>query len=159
MCWKYKYASICCSSLFWLFPSCLISTLLYLGLLSLQLINRKAIQQKVTEINSITRSHAHTAVWKCCKDDQQSRWKMLKFDQQLPLNPVNDRYQIWYAWLCNEYLSPRKNWAQSVKGFFLPDYAKWTLPYVRYPIRLFTRPTFLVLPIAYSRYACLDFNA
>ena len=32
-------------------------------------------------------SHAHTVVWECCKDDQQSQWEMLKFDLQLPLNP------------------------------------------------------------------------
>jgi len=43
-------------------------------------------------------SHAHTVVWGCCKDDQQSQWEMLKFDPQLPLNPLSDRRQIWHAW-------------------------------------------------------------
>ena len=85
------------------------------------------------------RSHAHTVVWECCKDDQQSLWEMLKFDPQLPLNPLSDRYQIWHAWLRHGYLSPRKNWAQSVKGFLLPIYAKYTPPCsLRYPIRMFT---------------------
>ena len=44
-------------------------------------------------------SHAHTVVWECCKDDQQSQWEMLKFDPQQPLNPLSDRHQIWHAWL------------------------------------------------------------
>jgi len=89
----------------------------------------------------IRRSHAHTVVWECCKDDQQSQWEMLKFDPQLPLNPLSDRHQIWRAWLCHGYLSPRKNWAKSVKGFLLPIYAKYTPPMfatLRYPIRMFT---------------------
>ena len=75
-------------------------------------------------------SHAHTVVWECCKDDQQSQWEMLKFDPHLPLNPLSDRHQIWRAWLRDGYLSPRKNenWAQSVKGFLLPIYAKYTSP-------------------------------
>ena len=74
-------------------------------------------------------SHAHiTVVWECCKDDQQSLWEMMKFDPQLPLNPLSDRHQIWHAWLRHGYLSPRKNWAQSVKGFLLPIYAKYTPP-------------------------------
>jgi len=73
-------------------------------------------------------SHAHTVVWECCKDDQQSQWEMLKFDPQLPLNPLSDRHQIWHAWLRHGYLSPRKNWAQSVKGFLLPICAKYTPP-------------------------------
>jgi len=42
-------------------------------------------------------SHAHTVVRKCCKDDQQSQWEMLKFDPQLPLNLVRDRHQICHA--------------------------------------------------------------
>ena len=33
----------------------------------------------------------------CCKDDQQSQGEMLKFDPQLPLNPLSDRHQIWHA--------------------------------------------------------------
>ena len=44
-------------------------------------------------------SHAHTVVWECCKDDQQSQWEMLKFDPQQPLNPLSDRNQIWHEWL------------------------------------------------------------
>jgi len=27
----------------------------------------------------------------------QSQWEMLKFDPQLPLNPLSDRHQIWLA--------------------------------------------------------------
>ena len=73
-------------------------------------------------------SHADTVVWECCKDDQQSQWEMLKFYPQLPLNPLSDRHQISRPWLCHGYLSPRKNWAQSVKGFLLPIYAKYTPP-------------------------------
>ena len=79
-------------------------------------------------LKAVTGSHAHTVVWECCKDDQQSQWEMLKFDPQLPLNPLSDRHQIWHAWLRHGYLSPRKNWAQSVKGFLLPIYAKYTPP-------------------------------
>jgi len=75
-----------------------------------------------------TISHAHTVVWECCKDDQQSQWEMLKFDPQLPLNPLSDRHQIWHAWLRHGYLSPRKNWAQSAKGFLPPICAKYTPP-------------------------------
>ena len=59
-------------------------------------------------------------------------------------------------------ISFTKNWAQSVKGFLLPIYAKYTPPCsLRYPIRIRIRTftTFLVLPIAYSRDACMDFNA
>jgi len=90
----------------------------------------------------VTTSHAHTVVWECCKDDQQSQWEMLKFDPQLPLNHLSDRHQIWHAWLRrpNGYLSPRKNWAQSVKGFLLPIYAKYTPPMfgtLRYPIPIY----------------------
>ena len=76
----------------------------------------------------IRTSHAHTVARECCKDYQQSQWEMLKFDPQLPLNPLSDRHQIWYAWLRHGYLSPRKNWAQSFKGFLLPIYAKYTPP-------------------------------
>ena len=107
-------------------------------------------------------SHAHTVVWECCKDDQQSQWEMLKFDLQLPLNPLSDRHQIWRAWLRHGYLSPRKNWAQSVKGFLLPIYAKYTPPCsLRYTTLPYTHVYyfFLVLPIAYSRDPCMDFNA
>jgi len=93
-------------------------------------------------------SHAHTVVWECCKDDQQSQREMLKFDPQLPLNPLSDHHQIWHAWLRHWYLSPRKNWAQSVKGFLLPIYAKYTPPYATLYICLLL---FLVLPITYSR--------
>jgi len=53
---------------------------------------------------------------------------MLKFDPQLPMNPLSDRHQIWHALLRHGYLSPRKNWAQSVKGFLLPIYVKYTPP-------------------------------
>ena len=42
-------------------------------------------------------SHARMVVRECCKDDQQSQWEMLKFDPQLPLNPLSDRHQIWHA--------------------------------------------------------------
>ena len=73
-------------------------------------------------------SHADTVVWECCKDDQQSQWEMLKSDPQLPLNPLSDRHQIWHAWLRHGYLSPSTKWAQSVKGFLLPIYAKYTPP-------------------------------
>ena len=73
-------------------------------------------------------SHARTVVRECCKDDQQSQWEMLKFDPQLPLNPLSDRHQIWHAWLRHQ----EKNWAQSVKGFLLPIYAKYTYMHVYY---------------------------
>ena len=103
-------------------------------------------------------SHAHTVVWECCKNDQQSQWKMLKFDPQLHLNPLSYRHQIRHAWLRHGCLSARKKLAQSVKRFLLSIYAKYTPPCsLRYPIRMFI--TFLVLPIAYSRDACMDFNA
>jgi len=98
-------------------------------------------------------SHAHTVVWECCKDDQQSQWEMLKFDPPLPLNPWSDRHQIWRASLCHGCLSPRKNWAQSVKEFLLPIYAKYTPPMFACLL------LFLVLPIAYSRDPCMDFHA
>jgi len=42
-------------------------------------------------------SHAHTVVLECGKDDQQNQWEMLKFDPQLPLNPLSDSHQIWHA--------------------------------------------------------------
>ena len=76
-------------------------------------------------------SHAHTVVWECCKDDQQSQWEMLKFDPQLPLNPLRDRHQIWRAWLRHGYLSPRKNWAQS-EGVSSPHIREIYTPHVRY---------------------------
>ena len=79
-------------------------------------------------------SHAHTVVWECCKDDKQSQWKMLKFDPQLPLNPLSDRHQIWHAWLRHGYLSPKSGLNTHVYYFF-------------------------GIPIAYSRDACMDFNA
>jgi len=43
-----------------------------------------------------------------------------------PMNPLSDRHQIWRAWLRHGYLPPRKICAQSVKGFLLPTYAKYT---------------------------------
>jgi len=93
------------------------------------------------------RSHAHTVVWECCKDDQRSQWEMLKFDQQLPLNPLSDRHQIWHAWLRRGYLGHNPLWVSS------PHICEIYTPHVR----MFT--TFLVLPIAYSRDPCMDFNA
>ena len=36
---------------------------------------------------NVARSHAHTVVWECCKDDRQSQWGMAKFDPQLTQNP------------------------------------------------------------------------
>jgi len=78
-----------------------------------------------------------------CKDDQQSQCEMLNFDPatthvkcwtltpQPPMNPLSDRHQIWYAWLCHGYLPPRRNRAQSIEGFRLSICAKYT-PHVRY---------------------------
>ena len=57
---------------------------------------------------------------------------MLKFDLQLPLNPLSDRHQIQRALLCHGYLSPRTNWAQSVKRFFYPHILELYTPHVRY---------------------------
>ena len=50
------------------------------------------------------------------------------------MNPWTDRHQIWSAWLRHGYLPPRKNWDQSLEGFRLPIYAKYT-PHVRCAIR------------------------
>ena len=72
------------------------------------------------------RSHAHTVVWERCKDDHQSQWERANFDPQLTLNPLTDRHQIWITWLYRGYLPPNKIWAQSVRGFFLPIYVKYT---------------------------------
>ena len=95
-------------------------------------------------------SHAHTVVWECCKDDQQSQKEMLKFDPQLPLikrSPPN------LACVITSWISlTKKNWAQSVKGFLLPIYAKYTPPCsLRYATLYACLLLFLVLPIAYSR--------
>ena len=54
-----------------------------------------------------------------------------------------------------------KNGLNPLRGFFSP-YTRNIHPHIRYatlryPIRMFT--TFLVLPIAYSRDNCMDFNA
>jgi len=57
---------------------------------------RDAIQHCLYRLAN-KQSHAHTVVRKCCKDDQQSQWEMLKFDPQLSLNLVRDRHQIWHA--------------------------------------------------------------
>jgi len=138
-----------------------VSQFVNFGVQAMSLKCRKCLNHKnaLYRISRCISSHVHMVVWECCKDDHQSQWEM-KFDSQLPLNPLSDRHQIWHAWLRCGYLSPRKNWAQSVKGFLLPIYAKYT-PHVRYAT-LYTYAClllFLVLPIAYSRDACMDFNA
>jgi len=89
-------------------------------------------------VTAITRS---TVVRECRKDDKRSQWEMLKFDPQLPLNPLSDRHQIWHAWLRHKYLSPRKNGLNPLRGFFSP-YTRSIHPPIfatlRYPIRMFT---------------------
>ena len=76
------------------------------------------------------RSHAHTVVWECCKDDHQSQWERAKFDPQPTENPLTDRYQIWITWLRRAHLPPNNIWGQSVQGV-LPIYVKYTPSNVR----------------------------
>ena len=76
-------------------------------------------------------SHAHTVVWECCKDDQQSQWEMLKFHPQLPLNPSSDRHQIWRAWLVVDIFHQEKIGLNQLRGFFSP-YTRNIHPHVRY---------------------------
>ena len=66
------------------------------------------------------KSHAHTVVWECCKDDRQSQWGMAKFDPQPTQNPWTDRHQIWNTWLRRGYLPPQKIRGQSAQGFLPP---------------------------------------
>ena len=91
-----------------------------------------------------------------CKDDQQSLWEKVNFDTAPTLNPLTDRHQIWHTWLCPRCLSPHKVWRNPLRGFFSPY--TWNItPHVRYVYYAFL--FFLVLPIAYSQHACMDFNA
>ena len=90
-----------------------------------------ATVDKCSSANCTIESHAHTVVWECCKDDQQNQWEMLKFDPQLPLNPLSDRHQIWHAWLRHGYISPRKIGPNPLRGFFSP-YTRNIHPDVRY---------------------------
>ena len=62
----------------------------------------------------ITRWHAHTVVWECCKDDRQSQ-----FDPQPTLNRWTDRHKIWNTWLRRGYLLP-KNLGSIRPGDFAP---------------------------------------
>ena len=65
------------------------------------------------------RSHAHTVVWECCKDDRQSQWGIAKFDPQPTLNPWTDSSPN----LKRDYvadISNTKNWAQCDQGCFPP---------------------------------------
>ena len=75
------------------------------------------------------KSHAHTVVWECCKDDRQSQWGMAKCDPQPTLNPWTDRHQIWNTWLRRGYLPPPKIRGQSARGFLPPTYVKYCLLY------------------------------
>jgi len=77
---------------------------------------------------------------------------MLKFDPQLPLIVTKFGTRDYVM----DTFHQEKIGLNPLSGFFSPLYAN-IHPRVRYPIRMFT--TFLVLPIAYSRDACMDFNA
>jgi len=69
------------------------------------------------------RSHAHTVVWECCKDENQSQWGMAKFDPQPMLNPWTDRHQIWNTWLRRGLLLPKKFGLNPPWGF-CPQYTR-----------------------------------
>jgi len=45
-----------------------------------------------------------TAVRECCKDDDASQWKNVKFDHSRRQSPSNDRNQNLYGWLCPWYI-------------------------------------------------------
>ena len=62
-------------------------------------------------------SHAHTVVWECCKDDQQSQWEIWPATNPEPL----ERSSPNLACLITSWISftKKKFWAQSVKGFLL----------------------------------------
>ena len=100
-----------------------------------------------------TRSHGSVRVVRTTSKVNGKCWTLTP---KLPMNPLSDRHQIWYARLCREYLPSRKIWAQSVKGFLLPIYAKYT---PKCSLRYACLLLFLVLPIAWSRDACMDLNA
>jgi len=102
-------------------------------------------------------SRSHGSVW-VVRTTSKVNGKCWILTPKPPMTNLSDRHQIWRAWLRHGYLPPGKNWGQSVKGFLLPTYAKYTpkcsLRYADACLLLF-----LVLPLAYSRDACMDFNA
>jgi len=70
-------------------------------------------------------SRAHTVVWKCFKDDQQSQWEMLNFDPTNTYEPLKRsspnllpdmRDYIMHTFRQEKF----GHWAQSIKGFLLP---------------------------------------
>jgi len=83
----------------------------------------------------LSRSHGSVRVVRTTSKVNGKCWNLTS---KPPMNPLSDRHQIWRAWLRHGYLPPRKKWAQSVKGFLLPIWAKYT-PNVRYAtLRMFT---------------------
>jgi len=81
---------------------------------------------------------------------------MLKFDPQLPLNPQAIVTKFGVRDYVMDIFDQEKIGLNPLRDFFSP-YTRNIHPHVCYPIRMFT--TFLVLPIAYSRDACMEFNA
>ena len=103
----------------------------------------------------ITHSHGSESVVRTTSKVNGKCWN---FYLQLPLNPLSDRYQIWRAWLRHGYLSPRKTGLNQLRGFFSP-YTRNNTPPMFATLPYTHVYYFLVLPIAYSRDACMDFNA
>ena len=68
---------------------------------------------------SCSPSHSHGSV-RVVRTTSKVNGKCWTLTPKPPMNPLSDRHQIWRAWLRHRYLPPRKNWAQSVKGFLLP---------------------------------------
>ena len=72
---------------------------------------------------STSRSHGSVRVVRTTSKVNGKCWILTP---KPPMNPLSDRHEIWRAWLRHGYLPPGKNWGQSVKGFLLPTYAKYT---------------------------------
>jgi len=60
-------------------------------------------------------SHAHTVVWECCKDDQQSQWEMPNFGVCQHRNPWVDFQKNLHSWLCCGHHPTCKYWGHSVQ--------------------------------------------
>ena len=87
------------------------------------------------------RSRSHGSV-RVVRTTSKVNGKCWTLTPKSPMNPLSDRHQIWRAWLRHGYLPPRKKWAQSVNGFLLPTWVKYTpkcsLRYATLRSRMFT---------------------
>jgi len=86
--------------------------------------------------NSVTttlssKSHTHTVVWECCKNNDQSQWRMANFDPRPPLNPLINLTKICIGDYVGYIYHPAKFYSDQIRGFASTHAWLCTPPFTR----------------------------